>query len=116
MDKMQDFGTINLTPEMLKGVTVELPEDWIQENLEQIQDNSEAIGAVNKVLNFISLTKARPRCEECGEWHDILGGGDTVAGLYQVVRALTQYSHLLASETRNGLPGRKESNPEAEGQ
>ena len=116
MDKMQNFGTINLSPEMLEGVTVELSEDWLHQNLEQVQDNSEAIGAVSKVLNFISLTKARPRCEECGEWHDIIGDGDTVAGLYEAVRALTQYSHLLAGETRNGLPGRKESNPEAAGQ
>jgi hypothetical protein len=116
MEKIQGLDTINLAPEMLKDVTAQLPEEWIKENLEQIQDNSEAIGAVTKVLNFISLVNARPSCEECGEWHDILGSGDTVAGLYEAVRALTQYSHLLAGETKNGLSGRKESNPEAVGQ
>ena len=76
------------------------------ENLEQIQDNSEAIGAITKVLHFISLIQHGPRCETCGEWHDHLIGSRTA--LTSAVGCLNHYTDLLAYETKKGLTIRNE--------
>jgi len=81
------------------------------QHLEQIQDNSAAIGAITRILDFITLMQAKPRCETCGEWHDVLAGPGAVGGLHQALTALSQYSDLLAQETKMGVISDKEEEP-----
>ncbi|MBM9615981.1 hypothetical protein JWJ90_17060 [Desulfobulbus rhabdoformis] len=88
------------------------PEETRQ-HLEQIQDNSAAIGTITRILDFIALMQARPRCETCGEWHDIIAGPGVVGGLHQALSALSLYSDLLAHEAQRGIIEHKEDFPPA---
>jgi hypothetical protein len=110
---LADFG-----PE--KTVTINLtgpagyPASIARENLEQIEDNSKAVGSITTALNFISLVQAKPRCETCGEWQDILASNGVVSGLYAGLHALSRYSELLADKTKQGLAEHKEEEPATE--
>lgn len=89
-----------------------LPLALVHENLEQIKDNGEAVEAITTMLNFIRLIQAKPPCDNCQEWHNIVAEGTVVAGLYQGIRAISRYSNLLSQETKRGLPEREEADPE----
>lgn len=103
---------LNIDPSLTEGEqTVD-----VCDNLEQIQDNSQAIGSITKVLNFISLMKMKPRCETCGEWHDHLINGGTSANLTTALRSLSQYTDLLAYETKKNLTVRNETKTGVENQ
>ena len=91
-----------------------LPSTLVHENLEQIRDNGEAVESITTMLNFISLMQAKPPCDNCKEWHDIVGHSNVVAGLYQGLRAISRYSNQLALEAEQGFTGRKEEEKPAE--
>lgn len=89
-----------------------IPAEQARDHLEQIEDNNEAISAITMALSTISLLTMKPRCETCGQWHDILANGRNVGGLYSAIHALTYYSNLLAHDIRQGVIEDKEAEPE----
>ncbi|MGD9949318.1 MAG: hypothetical protein AB7U29_12690 [Desulfobulbus sp.] len=103
---LPNFGTIYLTP-----ATGKLSGDQ-SENLEQIQDNSRAIQAITAVLIFISLIQTRPRCSTCGEVHDTLIGGKTVAELCDAIGSLALFSDYLADDTKKVVAESREKTTE----
>lgn len=80
-----------------------IPAEQARDHLEQIEDNNEAISAITMALSTISLLKMKPRCETCGQWHDILANGRNVGGLYSAIHALTDHSNHLTHEARRCL-------------
>ncbi|WP_306546968.1 hypothetical protein [Desulfobulbus sp.] len=80
-----------------------IPAEQARDHLEQIEDNNEAISAITMALSTISLLTMKPRCETCGQWHDILTNGRNVGGLYSAIHALTDHSNHLTHEARRCL-------------
>ncbi len=104
-----DLGRCGIAQEQADGeqeiftIDLSLSPAMAYENLDQIQDNGKAIEAITTVLNFISLMQAKEPCENCGEWHEAIADNGVVAGLYQGLRAISQYSSFLAHETKRGI-------------
>ncbi len=81
------------------------------ENLAQIQDNSQAIEAITTMLNSIVIMQTQDPCEHCKDWQVIVSHYSVVTGLYQGLHAISRYSDFLAEETKKGITSVKEEEP-----